>query len=344
MADMAGFLRKLFAGGDLSAEEADSILESVFAGDVPDVQLAAFLAALEAKGVSAGEIVGLARSLRRHAVPVEANCGPLLDTCGTGGAAVKTFNVSTAAALVAAGAGAHVAKHGNRGITSACGSADVLEALGVKIDCRPGVVARCIREAGIGFMFAPLFHPAMGAVQPVRRALGVRTVFNILGPLANPAGASLQVLGVASEGLMQIIAEALKLLGTGRAMVVHAGGLDELSTFSPTMVLELSGGRIEPRVIDAAELGLAKARGADLAGGDAAANAAIIRAVLRGEDTGPRRDIVLLNAAAAVLTAGLAEEMAGALEAAADSVESGRALASLEKLIEISGSSGDPSC
>ncbi|MEA3226876.1 MAG: anthranilate phosphoribosyltransferase, partial [Planctomycetota bacterium] len=244
MATIIEYINPLLQGKDLSFKQATSLLDIIFEGDVPEAQIAAFLTAMRVKGPTAQEVAGLAKSLRSHAVKVETGVENLVDVVGTGGAAVKTFNVSTAAALVAAGAGVHVAKHGNRAITSKCGSADLLAELGVKIDPGPEVVAECIRQARIGFMFAPMFHPAMKYVQPIRKNLGFRTVFNILGPLSNPANVPSLVLGVAEEGLMQMMAEALDMLGAKYAMVVHSEGLDEISTASVTKIAELSGGKI----------------------------------------------------------------------------------------------------
>ncbi|MDH4239831.1 MAG: anthranilate phosphoribosyltransferase, partial [Phycisphaerae bacterium] len=229
MAKITKYLEIILEGGDLTFEQAKELQDTIFQGEVTEVQIAAFLAAMRMKRATASEIAGLARSLRDHAVPVKVDVDRLIDTCGTGGAIVKTFNISTAAALVAAGAGAYVAKHGNRGITSRCGSADVLEELGVNIDPGPETIAECIRQAHIGFMFAPKFHPAMRFVQPIRKSLDFRTAFNILGPLANPAGVTAQVMGVADGALLDRIAETLKTLGAERAMVVHGHGMDEIS-------------------------------------------------------------------------------------------------------------------
>ena len=251
---------------------------------------------------------------------------------------MKTFNISTAAALVAAGAGAYVAKHGNRGITSKCGSADVLAELGVNIAPGPERVAECIREAHIGFMFAPKFHPAMKYVQPIRQSLDFRTAFNILGPLANPAGATAQVMGVPEEGLMNKIAETLKVLGVKRAMVVHSRGLDEMSTMGPTKILELKDGQITAYEISPAEYGISLADFDSLKGGDAQTNATIVTDILSGKDAGARKDIVVLNTAAAVIVAGLADDFADAVKLAHSSIKEGRALACLEKLIEVSNS------
>jgi anthranilate phosphoribosyltransferase len=330
------YIEPLLRGQSLSFEQAEELLDVVFQGDVPEVQIAAFLTAMRAKGATAQELAGLAKSLRQHAVKVKVGINNLVDTCGTGGGAVKTCNVSTAAALVAAGAGVYVAKHGNRGITSKCGSADVLEELGVKIDAGAEVVAKCIKEAHIGFMFAPAYHPAMKYVQPIRKGLGFRTVFNILGPLANPAGAQRQVMGVADESLMQVIAEALKLLGTQYGMVVHGSGMDEISTVAASKILELKDGRITTKQLNPRDLGIALADIEKLKVTDAKTSAKVLRDILDGKETGPRKDIVILNAAAAIIAGSLAEDFESAIKLAQESVSSGRALACLEKLVEIS--------
>jgi anthranilate phosphoribosyltransferase len=336
MATIIEFLNPLLAGKDLSFDQARAVLDAIFEGQVPEVQVAALLTALRTKRVTASEIAGLATSLRSHANRVQTGIDDLVDTCGTGGGTVKTCNVSTGAALVAAGAGVSVAKHGNRGITSKCGSADVLEALGVKIDAAPEVVARCIQEAHIGFMFAPMFHPAMKYVQPIRKALGFRTVFNILGPLANPAGATRQVLGVADEGLMETIVEALKILGTRYALVVHSHGLDEISTAGPTQLMELKDKRITTSQVNPKDLGVAQARLEDLRIDDPQQSAQILRSILEGRHTGPKRDIVVLNAAAAIMAAGLAGDLKMGMSLADKSIREGKALACLEKLVKLS--------
>ncbi|MHC4431809.1 MAG: anthranilate phosphoribosyltransferase, partial [Planctomycetota bacterium] len=297
---------------------------------------AAFLTAMRVKGPTAQEVAGLAKSLRSHAVKVEPGIENLVDVVGTGGAVVKTFNVSTAAALVAAGAGVHVAKHGNRAITSKCGSADVLAELGVKIDPGPEVVAECIRQARVGFMFAPMFHPAMKYVQPIRKSLGFRTVFNILGPLSNPAGVPSLVLGVAEEGLMQMMAEALNMLGARYAMVVHSEGLDEISTGSVTQIAELSGGKITQKQLNPKELGIEEADIEKLKVDDAKASARIVEDILSGKETGPAKDIVVLNASAAIIAGGLVENFASALKLAEASISDGSARDCLAKLIEVS--------
>ena len=335
MAAITEYIELLLQKKDLSFEQAQEMLDIIFEGEVSEVQTAAFLTAMRSKGATSTELAGLARSLRQHAVGVEVGIDNLVDTCGTGGAAIKTFNISTASAIVAAGAGVYVAKHGNRGITSKCGSADVLAELGVKIDCGPQVVAECIKQAHIGFMFAPMFHPAMKYVQPIRKGLGFRTVFNILGPLANPANAAAQVLGVADESLMQIIVEALKLLGIQQAMVIHSNGLDEISTMGPTKILELKNGQITAKEINPADYGIVLADLEDLKGGDAQINAKIVRDIIGGKEYGPRRDIVVLNAAAAIIAGGLADDFDSAIKTAQDSISEGKASVWLEKLIEI---------
>jgi anthranilate phosphoribosyltransferase len=336
MATITDYIKLLLKRQDLSFEQATELLDIVFEGQVPEVQIAAFLTAMQAKGATSRELAGLAKSLRNHAVPVKVEVDNLVDTCGTGGGAFKTSNISTAAAIVAAGAGVYVAKHGNRGITSKCGSADVLEELGVKIDAGPAIVAECIKQAHIGFMFAPMFHPAMRYVQPVRKALGFRTVFNILGPLANPAGATAQVLGVGDESLMQEIAQALKLLGTRYAMVVHSNGLDEISTAAKTKIIELKEGDIVGKELNPEDLGFTLSDIEQLKVADARASAKILRDILSGKETGPRKDIVILNAAAAIIASSLADDFGSSITKAEASISSRSALQCLEKLIEIS--------
>ena len=336
MAAITEYLNTILQGKDLSFDEAQSVLDTIFEGEVAEAQIAALLAAMRCKGAKADEIAGLASSLRSHAVKVTPKVDNLIDTCGTGGAAVKTFNISTASAFVAAGAGAYVAKHGNRGITSKCGSADVLAQLGVKIDAAPEIIAECIEQAHIGFMFAPMFHPAMKYVQPIRKMLGFRTVFNLLGPLANPAGASAQVMGVADEKLIELIIEALKLLGVRYAMVVHSNGLDEISTAGTTKIIELKNGTLSNKELNPKDLGINIINAEELQAPDAEASANIIRGILEGKDTGAHKDIVVLNAAAAIIAGGLADDFASAISLAEESVTSGKAKSCLEKLIEVS--------
>ena len=338
MVGITEYLEILLAGRDLDFGQAKTLLDTVFQGDTAEAQVAAFLTAMRIKTPVANELAGFAQSLRDHAVAVNTDVDNLVDTCGTGGASYKTFNISTAAAIVAAGAGVYVAKHGNRAITSNCGSADVLAAFGVNIDPGPEIVAECIRRAHIGFMFAPKFHPAMKYVQPIRKSLGFRTVFNILGPLANPAGASAQVLGAADEKLMPLIAETLNILGVKRAMVVHSEGLDEISTMGKTKILHLKDGRITADEINPIDCDIALADFDSLKGGDAETNAGIVRDIICGDETGPGKDIVLLNAAASIIVAGLADDFNTAIDLAENTIKQGGAKEALDKMIETSNS------
>jgi anthranilate phosphoribosyltransferase len=329
-------LQRLIEGENLSEEHASDAMQALMSGEASPALAAAFLTALRLKGETAAEIAALARVMRAHAVCIEPSAEVFVDTCGTGGGGVTTFNISTAAAFVVAGAGLPVAKHGNRAMTSKTGSADVLEALGVRIDLEPDAIRRCIEEVGVGFLFAQRHHPAMRHVGPIRKELPFRTVFNCLGPLCSPAGAPYQVVGVYEERLVPLLAEALRELGTRRSLVVHGhDGLDELSTLGPTLVSEASPEGVREYVITPAELGLRTVTAEDLApGDDAAGNAAIIRAILSGE-VGPRRDIVLLNAAAALYVAGRATTLVEGIAMAAESIDSGRAAATLARLIEV---------
>ena len=338
MSSIKLYLEKILDRADLTFEEAQDLLDKIFEGEVAEVQIAAFLAAMRVKRATATEIAGLANSLRKHAVAVKVDIENMIDTCGTGGAKVKVFNVSTAAALVAAGAGVYVAKHGNRAITSKSGSADVLTELGVKIDATPDLIAECIKQARIGFMFAPLFHPAMKYVQPIRKSLEFRTVFNILGPLANPAAVTAQVMGVADENLMERIIQTLKILGTKRAMVVHSDGLDEISTLGSTKIAQLTGEKITHSVLNPEDYGIPIAKIDSLRSKDAAANAAIIKDILSGKNTGPAKDIVILNAAAAIIVGSIAENFDSAIKIADNSIKDGKAMQCLEKMIIISNS------
>jgi anthranilate phosphoribosyltransferase len=303
-------------------------------GDATPVQIAGFMVALRMKGETVEELTGFARTARALATPIEVD-GALLDTCGTGGDGLATFNISTLAAIVAAACGAKVAKHGNRAASSLCGSADVLEQLGVKIDLAPDGVARCIEQAGIGFLFAPIFHPSFRFAGVPRRELGVRSVFNILGPLCNPAGAKYQALGVADASLAAKMADVLARLGVERAIVFHAGdGMDELSTSSPSLVIEIDGGRKEYQ-LDPAEVGLKPADPHAVRGGGPEENARIAREVLEGAG-GPRRDVVLLNAAAALRAAGRAKDWRDGIGAAGEAIDSGRAAEVLQTWARIS--------
>jgi anthranilate phosphoribosyltransferase len=333
----SGLLAKVIAGSHLSSEEAHWAFGRIMAGEWTEAQIAALLAALAAKGECVEEFTGAAMAMRDHVVPVEVGNVPVVDTCGTGGTGISTFNISTTAALVAAGAGAKVAKHGNRTNTRASGSANVLAALGVNIDCDAAAEARCLVEAGVCFSFAVRHHPAMKYAVPVRKQLGVRTIFNVLGPLTNPAGARRQLMGVPSDELTEILAGVLAALGAHKAMVVHsADGLDEISTTAVARVSELSGGKVRTYTLDAPHLlGLARARLADLLVDSPEASAAVVRDVLAGKK-GPARDIVLVNAAAALMVADLAADLAAGAILAARSIDTGKAAAALESLVRIS--------
>ncbi len=320
------------AGDHLTADHAGAVLSEIMEGRTDPIQTGAFLIALRAKGETVPELVGLARTMRALAAPVATRRQNLVDTAGTGGGP-STFNVSTAAALVAAGAGCAIAKHGNRSNTSKCGSADLLEALGVNIELEPDAVGRCIDEVGFGFMFAPRHHAAMAHVVPARKALGVRTIFNFLGPLTNPAGADRQLLGVADRHYQETIAEALVGLGSVRALVVSAeDGLDELSLALRTRVIEVADGGTSEWFVEPGQFGLAPAGLDAVAGGAPAENAAVVRGVLGG-DPGPRRDLVLLNAAAAIYVGGLAADLEEGVAKAAAAVDSGAAAGILDRLI-----------
>src|ERR1700704_2054255 len=327
-------IAKLVRRENLTEDEAASAFEEIMRGDATPIQIAGFLVALRMKGETPDEITGFARTARAMATPIHVE-GALLDTCGTGGAGLATFNISTLSAIVAAACGAKVAKHGNRAASSMCGSADVLEQLGVKIDLGPEGVARCIEGAGIGFMFAPVFHPSFRFAGVARRELGVRTVFNVLGPLCNPAGAKYQALGVADGTVAGNMADVLIRLGVERAIVFHAGdGMDELSVSGPSHVIEIDGSRKEYE-LDPSELGLARAPIDAMRGGGPEENARIAREILDGAP-GPRRDVVLLNTAAALRAAGLAKDWKHGLRAGAEAIDSGRAGDLLQRWATIS--------
>jgi anthranilate phosphoribosyltransferase len=331
-------LAQLLDGHDLSREDARAVMGSIMSGEATPAQIAGFLIALRAKGETADEIAGCAEAMREHALPVRAKRDDLVDTAGTGGDGAKTINISTAAALVAAAAGAGVAKHGNRAVSSASGSADVLEALGFNLELTPERVALSIDELGFGFLFAPTHHPAMRHAAPVRRELAARTVFNVLGPLTNPAGARAQVVGVYAPELVRTIAEVLAQLGASRAFVVHgAGGIDELSPAGPNFVCEVVNGGVKARNIDPLEFGLERCDPGELRGGSPQENAAAIRAVFAGENGG-RRSAILLNAAGAIAAGGHAEDLREGLELARRAVDSGAAAARLQELIEFTQS------
>jgi anthranilate phosphoribosyltransferase len=328
------YLDRIVRRENLPEEDAHRAMRIILAGQATTPRIAAFLVALRMKGETADEVVGFARAMRAAANVVDAGvgAGPLLDTCGTGGDAMSTFNISTIAAFVVAGAGVRVAKHGNRSISSRCGSADLLEALGVKVGLSAEESGRAIGELGIGFLFAPALHPAMRHAQPARLELRMRTVFNLLGPLANPAGASAQLVGAPSTAAAELIAEALARLGLERGFVVHGSdGLDEITTTGPTLALEITRGAIAHRTLVPADFGVPQATAEDLRGGDPALNAEIARAVLSGV-TGPQRDIVLVNSSAALVVAGKARDFLEGVALAAASIDSGAALAKLTAL------------
>ena len=328
-------LRTVVSGGDLDRETARRAMDEIMDGAASPVQIAALLAGLRTKGETVAEICGMVESMRAHATTVRLQ-RDAVDTCGTGGDGSFTFNISTAAALVAAGAGAPVAKHGNRAASSRCGSADALEALGVVIALPPAGVAACVEEAGMGFFFAPAYHPAMRHAGPVRSELGFRTVFNVLGPLANPAGVRRQALGVADPSLAPLMAAVLQQLGHQRALVFcGAGGLDELALQGQQRCYEVTPEGVAERVIDPATLGLRNAGTDELRGGDAEQNAACVRSVLRG-DVGAARDVVLLNAAAALVAAGRADDMEDGVAQAGAAIDSGAARTVLDRLVTVS--------
>ncbi len=319
----------------LSADEAAGAMTTIMEGEATPVAIAALLTALRMKGETAEEIAGFARVMRAKAVRITPQCAPLVDTCGTGGARHKLFNISTASAFVVAGAGVAVAKHGNRAASSRCGAADVLEALGVNLAVPPAFVSECIERIGVGFLFAQHFHPSMKYAGPVRREMGFRTVFNVLGPLTNPAGAHCQVMGVYDPELTEPLARVLGLLGSTRAFVVHGMiGVDEWCTVGQTRVSELRDGEVHTRCYSPAEVGVAEAQLDALTGGDAAENAAIITRLFHDE-AGPRRDIVLLNAAAALLAAGHAANLHAGMQQAAQALDSGAAWDKLQALCDM---------
>jgi anthranilate phosphoribosyltransferase len=332
-------------GSSLTREEARDVMAEVLRGECTDAQIGALLVALHMKGETVEEIVGFAQAIHAAAIPLRSEEGDavdvsgtgrdaLVDTCGTGGDAAGTFNISTAVAFVTAGAGVRVAKHGNRSISSKCGSADVMEALGVNINLPPSRLAACLKETGIAFLFAPAMHSAMKYVQPARRQLHLRTVFNLLGPLTNPAHASAQVVGVYSADLVEKLAEALSELGLRRALVVHGrDGLDEITISGPTKIAEVRDGQVRAYEVTPEEFGLKSAPLNAIAGGDAAQNAAIIRSVLEGERS-PRRDVVVLNAAAALVAAAQADHIGEAIPLAAYAIDCGHGRQRLQLLVE----------
>ena len=338
----AGIFRQLAGGGSLEADAANAAMTEILDGEATSAQIAGFVMALRTKGETSEELAGLLSAMRAAAetVPLDAAGLGLIDTCGTGGDNSGSINVSTAAALVAVGAGARVCKHGNRSASSQCGSADVLEALGAVIDLGPEGVAHCVSEVGFGFCLAPRFHPAMRHAGPARRELAVATVFNFLGPLANPAGVRRQLVGVSDRAMAEIMLEVLAATGSERAMIAHGhDGLDELSTTGPTDVWELRDGNTHRHTVDPAALDLRPAKAEDLVGGDAAVNADCLRRVLDGQP-GPHRDIVVLNAAAALVVADVSDSLEHGLEAAAASIDRGRADEALDGFVAASNDVG----
>ncbi|MDF2955296.1 anthranilate phosphoribosyltransferase [Candidatus Alkanophaga liquidiphilum] len=333
---LSELVAKLVEFKDLSNAEAERAMAAMMSGEASDTEISAFLVALRMKGETATEISAFARKMREFAIHINPKVETLVDVCGTGGDAVNTFNISTTAMFVVA-CEVPVAKHGNRSVTSKCGSADVLEELGARLDLPPKKIEESIERIGIGFMFAPHFHPAMRNVMPVRRALRIRTVFNILGPLTNPAGAKSQLCGVFSPELTEKIAEVFKLLGAYRAMVVHGEpGLDELSTLGKTKISELRGGEVKTYYVRPEDLGLKLTRVKDIVGGDSAKNAHILRNVLSGKEDDARTEIVALNAAAAFVVSGIADRLDEGLEHAMEILESGQGVKKLEEFLEFS--------
>ncbi|MDH4228228.1 MAG: anthranilate phosphoribosyltransferase [Nitrospirota bacterium] len=329
-------IAKVIDGADLSADEAADVMRQIMSGEATQAQIGAFLVALRMKGEAVAEIVGSARVMREFATAIRVDDPLVVDTCGTGGDKSGSFNISTTSAFVVAGGGITVAKHGNRSVSSRSGSADVLIALGVNVEAKPEVVERCVNDVGIGFLFAPLFHGAMKHAIGPRREIGVRSIFNILGPLTNPAGASVQVLGVYAEALTDTLARVLVELGSRHCFVVHGSdGLDEITTTGPSRVAEGIDGVVSAFTLTPQELGLALAKPQQLAGGDAARNAEITRAVLAGEK-GPARDIVLLNAAPLFVATGKSPDLKQGVKLAAESIDSGAAAEKLRLLVEAS--------
>ena len=335
---MKELISKIVGGKNLTAEEAESAMKTIMSGNSNEVEISSFLTALRMKGEASEEIASFAKIMRGFAARIEPQVdGTLVDVCGTGGDMLNTFNISTTSMFVVAGAGIPIAKHGNRALTSKSGSADVLEELGVNLNSDFDKIKESIEKVGIGFMFAPMHHSAMKHVMPVRKQLGFRTVFNILGPLTNPANAGAQLMGVFDPELTETLANVFKILGLERAIVAHGDpGLDELSTLGKTKVSELKDGEVNTYFIKPEEFGLSIAREEDIAGGSVKDNAKILTDILSGEDTGPRSDITLLNAAAGILVGGVADNLTEGMEVAKDSLESGKAQKKLEELVKFS--------
>lgn len=327
-------IQKIAANKDLTREEASMAMDVIMQGQATPAQIAAFITALRMKGETVEEISGCAAKMREHAVNIYPQCPNLVDTCGTGGDLAGTFNISTVSALVAAGAGVPIAKHGNRSVSSRCGSADLLQALGVKIDLEPKKVEACINQVGIGFIFAPVFHQAMRFAVPVRKEIGIRTIFNILGPLTNPARATAQVLGVYKPELTETMAKVLANLGVKRALVVNSlDGLDEISLADKTKVSELKAGKIKTYFLQPKKFGIKLRNKKVLLGGAAEENAEIALKILRDKEVGPKRDVVILNAAAAIFAGEQAPDLKTGIKLAAAAIDSGAAYDKLQKLI-----------
>jgi anthranilate phosphoribosyltransferase len=339
---MQEIISRITSGEDLVPDQAYQVMRSIMTGSATPAQVGAFLAAMRLKGESFQELLACARVMQEYVVPIPAVAGSnrLVDTCGTGGDGTGSFNISTASALVTAGAGVPVVKHGNRGVSSRCGSADVMKALGVTIEITPVHATKVLQRAGMVFLYAPLYHPAMSGVAGVRRELGIRTIFNLLGPLSNPAGAGVRLLGVYDPALTEKIALVLSELGVYRAMVVHGDGMDEISTTGPTRVTELDNGAVRTYILHCEDFGIPPAVKSDLLGGSPDENAGIIRRVLEGAAS-PARDIILLNAGAAIYLGGKSATLTDGIRCAARSVDSGRARAVLDSLIRYTGENDD---
>ena len=334
------YLSQIIQRKDLSESQMADMMNIVLTGNASEAQIGAMMAALATKGETFEELAGAAQAMRNNARRIQATGSPVVDTCGTGGDGAHTFNISTTTAFVVAGAGVTVAKHGNRSVSSKCGSADVLETLGVKLDTPPEIVEEAIAEVGIGFMFAPLFHSAMKYAIKPRQELAVRSIFNMLGPLTNPASAGCQLLGVFAPQLTEMFAQALKLLGGQSAMVVHGhDGLDEISVCAPTRVSELKDGMVRTYDLDPEQYFGSLAAAEDMAGGDAVENAAITRDILEGQ-AGPKRNVVLINAGAALMAAGKADDIKGGIEVAAAAIDDGKAKDKLEALVDYTQENG----
>jgi anthranilate phosphoribosyltransferase len=337
---MLDSLKRIIQREDLSEEEMAEVMTEIMSGNATDAQIGAFMAALATKGETFSELAGAARAMRRKAARIQTTADTVVDTCGTGGDRAHTFNISTTAAFVVAGCGVTVAKHGNRSVSSRCGSADLLEALGMRLDVPPEVVEEAVREIGIGFLFAPLFHGAMRFAAKARKEVGIRSIFNMLGPLTNPAGANCQLLGVFAPELTEMFAQALRLLGTRRALVVHGrDGLDEITVCSPTRISELKDGLIRTYDLSPEQLLGRCAQPPDLAGGDSSVNAEITGHILAGE-RGPKRDVVVVNAAGALIVAGKAADFPEAIKMAEDAIDKGAAAAKLDALIRYTQANG----